>query len=227
LWSILEYASSHTKEIKTLLAKADKRTINRGLKPAVTDSFAIEYRGFPTPDKITIKAYEADTIPGVKGYWRYKQSDRKRTITVDYIADYYPTKSVRFPYAYIITRPDAKVLENLKKHGIKVDKLKGNKKLKVEQFIFEDLKPSQRINQGHYTNNTIKGNFTQLEKEFPEGTIIVKTAQPLGWLVASLLEPQAGDGLLKWNFFDKYLSPQWGSGFYPYPVYRVPDNSEL
>ena len=227
LWSILEYASVHGKEIKTLLAKADKRTIDRGINPLVTDSFAIEYRGYPTPDKITIKAFEADTIPGVKGYWRYKQSDRKRTITVDYIADYYPTKSVRFPYAYIITKPDAKVLENLKKHGIKIDKLEGNKRLKVEQFNFEDLKPSQRINQGHYTNNTIKGNFTQIEKEFPEGTILVRTAQPLGWLVASLLEPQAGDGLLKWNFFDKYLSPQWGNGFYPYPVYRVLDGSGL
>jgi len=227
LWSILEYASAHGKEIKTLLAKADKKTVERGLNPTVTDSFAIEYKGYPTPEKITIKAFEADTIPGVKGYWRYKQSDRKRTITVDYIADYYPTKSVKFPYAYIITKPDAKVLENLNKHGIEVDKLDTNRKLMVERFNIKKLKPSQRINQGHYTNNTIKGSFTQVEKEFPKGTVIVRTAQPLGWLVASLLEPQAGDGLLKWNFFDKYLSPQWGSGFYPYPVYIIQEKTEL
>ena len=227
LWSILEYASANRKKIKDLISEADRKTIARGLNPKEQDSFAIEYKGFPTPEKITIKAFETDTIPGVKGYWRYKKSDRKRTVTVDYIADYFPTKSVRFPYAYIISKPDANVLKNLKRHGIKVDKLNGNKKISVEQFNFVVIKPSQRINQGHYTNKTVKGSFTKIEKDFPDGTLIVRTAQPLGWLIASLLEPQAGDGLLKWNYFDKYLSPQWGSGFYPYPVYRVVEKIKL
>ena len=220
LWSILEYASANKEKIKNLIVLADMKTIARGLNPKEKDSFAIEYKGFPTPEKITIKAFEADTIAGVKGYWRFKKSDRKRTVTVDYIADYFPTKSVRFPYAYLITKPDADVLENLKIHGIKIEQLNSKKTIVVEQFDFKEIKPSQRINQGHYTNK-VKGSFSLVEKEFPEGTILVKTAQPLGWLVASLLEPQADDGLIKWNFFDKYLSPQWGGSFYPYPVYRV------
>jgi len=63
--------------------------------------------------------------------------------------------------------------------------------------------------------------------EFAAGTYIVTTNQKLGSLIASLLEPQADDGLFKWNFFDRYLAPQWGSGYYPYPVYRLMDNTEL
>jgi len=46
-------------------------------------------------------------------------------------------------------------------------------------------------------------------------------------LIASLLEPQANDGLLKWNFFDRYLAPQWGGSFYPYPVVRVMDKVDV
>jgi hypothetical protein len=26
---------------------------------------------------------------------------------------------------------------------------------------------------------------------------------------------------MTWNFFDKYLVPQWGAGYYTYPVYKV------
>jgi hypothetical protein len=45
--------------------------------------------------------------------------------------------------------------------------------------------------------------------------------QPLASLAAYMLEPQTNDALILWNFFDRYLVPQWGKGFYPYPVYRL------
>lgn len=226
LLSILDYSSENRDKIKTLLKEADKKTISRGLNPTVNDSFALEYKGHATPEKITIKAFEADTIPGVKGYWRYKKSDRQRTVTVDYIADYFPTKSIRMPYAYIITVNDKNILENLKNHGIEVENLKEDVNIIVERFKINDLKPNKRLNQGHYTN-IIKGEFIEEERSFAKGTVIVKTAQPLGWLVSYLLEPQSDDGLLKWNYFDKYLVPQWGGNYFPYPVYRVVEKVKL
>ena len=226
LVSILEYAASHKKEIKKLLKEADDRTVNRGLDPAVSDSFAVEYKGYPTPKPITIKAFEADTIPGMKGYWHYKKSDRKRTVTVPYIADYYATKSVRFPYAYLITVPDEKVLNVLYTHGIRVERLADNISLDVEGFRFDEIKPAGKLFQGHYLNQ-IDGKAVPETKEFKKGTIVVRTAQPLGNVIAYLLEPLSDDGLLKWNFFDKYLVPQWGRGYYPYPVYKVMNRSEM
>lgn len=224
--SILEYAVEYKDEINNLLSNADKLTIARGVSPATTDSFAFEYKGNATPELITIKAYETDTIPGVKGYWRYKSSDRKRTVTVPYIADYYPTKNVKFPYAYLISVSEPEIISKLTSHGIHVRRLAENSKLQVERFDIEELKGSSRLNQGHYTNKIV-GKYVKEEKEFPKGTYIVMTNQKLGSLVAALLEPQAVDGLLTWNFFDRYLTPQWGSGYYPYPVYRILDYTEL
>ena len=220
LVSIVEYAASHKNEIKSMIAEADRITIERGLSPAVTDSFAIEYRGEPTPNPVTIKAYEADTIPGMQGYWRFKQSDRKRTVTVPYIADYYAAKSVKFPYAYILTVPDPRVMDVLKTHGIQIEYLKKNITLEVEGYQFESIQPSQRLFQGHYPNN-IKGSAVSEVKTFQEGSMVIRTAQPLGSLIAYLLEPLSDDGLLKWNFFDNYLVSQWGGRYYPYPVYKV------
>jgi hypothetical protein len=226
LKAILDYASINKSKIQTLLKEADNHLIKRNEVSGSIDSFAIQYEGRPTPELITIKAIEADTIPGVKGYWRYKQSDRHRTVTVPYIADYYPTKNIPIPYAYLISVPEKEVLDNLKKHGIKVEKLNEKQSLEVEGFRIDDLKPERRLNQGHYTNS-VKGEFVKETKDFPAGTYFVKTNQKLGNLAAYLLEPQSDDGLLLWNFFDKYLVPQWGEGYYPYPVYKLLEKKDL
>ncbi len=225
LKTILEYASENKDEIKQLLSGADKKMLNKQLN-AVADSFAIEYKGIPTPEKITIKAIEADTTPGVKGYWRYKQSDRKRTVTVPYIADYYATKSIAIPFAYLLTVPDPDILDNLKTHGIEVHHLKEKISLEVEAYKIDEIKGAKRLYQGHY-NNSIKGKFIGEIKEFPEGTYIIYTTQKLGNVVSYLLEPEADDGYVKWNFFDRYLVPQWGHDYYPYPVYRLMNKTEI
>jgi hypothetical protein len=64
-------------------------------------------------------------------------------------------------------------------------------------------------------------------KTYPAGTVYVTLAQRLAPLAASLLEPESDDGLLVWNFFDRALSIQWGSGPREYPVYRVHDPAPL
>lgn len=226
LWTIVEYAASHKNEIRNLLGECDNRMRNRFKTGAAADSFAIEYRGVPTPEPITIKAIEADTIPGVRGYWRFRQSDRKRTVTVPYIADYIPERSIAMPYAYLITAPDPEVLDNLQNQGIVLEKLLENVSLEVEGFEITDLKGSDRLYQGHYYNS-VKGDLVPETKDFPAGTWVVRTAQPLGNLAACLLEAQSDDGYLLWNFFDRYLVPQWGQGYFPYPVYRLMKNSDI
>jgi hypothetical protein len=226
LLTILEYAVENKSGILDLLAKADELTTSREDNPALSDSFAIKYKGQPTPEKITIKAIEADTIPGMKGYWRFRQSDRKVTVTVDYIADYYPTERIRFPYAYVLTARDPEIMALLRSHGIEMEQLTDSVRLRVERFKISKLEARKRLFQGHY-NNTIEGDYVVEEKTFAPGDYIIRTGQQLRWLVAYLMEPRADDGLLFWNFLDRHLVPQWGGGFYPYPIYRLMDKTEL
>ena len=133
---------------------------------------------------------------------------------------------MEYPFAYLLERPDKKVINNLKSHGIEVKRLNDSITLGVKEFRFESITPSNRLNQGHYTNQ-IEGGFVDINKHFEKGTVIVLTNQKLGRLVPALLEPEAQDGLLKWNFFDKYLAPQWGGGYYPYPVYKLTNKTDL
>jgi hypothetical protein len=224
--SLLEYTSAHKSEIENMLNDVDKRTKARGANPAVSDSFAIEYKVRPSPDKVTIRTYEAELINDANGRKNYRRTERQKDVTVPYYIDYYPTKNVRFPFAYLITTSDPGITDLLKIHGIKLEKLSSDSKIEVQQFEISDLKGATRLNQGHYTN-TISGKYLSGQIDFPAGTIVIRTAQPLGNLAAYLLEPQSNDGLMFWNFFDRYLVPQWGTGYNPYPVYKVLDRIDL
>jgi hypothetical protein len=224
--SLADYSSANKNEIRDIIREADSRTVSRGLNPAVTDSFAIEYDVRPAPEKVTIKTYEAKLAGEVEGWKRYEKTDVQKTVTVPYYVDYFGTMHVKFPFAYLIKTSDPDVLELLAAHGIILEELSQDSEIQVERFEISELKGSQRLNQGHYTN-TIKGKYVKELVSFRAGTIVVKTSQPLANLAAYLLEPQSNDGLMTWNYFDRYLVPQWGSGFNSYPVYKLIEKTEL
>jgi len=224
--SLAEYAYSHSTEIKKMLSDVDLETIQRGLNPNVKDSFAIEYKVRPLPENVTIKTFEAEPSAGPDIYPPFRKTDRQVTVTVPYYIDYYPVKNIRFPFAWIIEIKDKAVLDLLKLHGIKIEKLAEPLKCNVEKFEISDLKGGPILTQGHYLNK-IQGRYISEASDFPAGTIIVRASQPLANLAAYLLEPQSNDGLLTWNYLDKYLVPQWGRGYNPYPICRIINKTEL
>jgi murein tripeptide amidase MpaA len=224
--SLIDYASVHKSEIESMLKDADKRTIARGTNPAVTDSFAIEYKVRPLPGKVTVRTYEAELINDADGRRNYKRTDRRKDVTIPYYIDYYPTRNVKFPFAYLITTHDPAITDILKIHGIKIEELSADTKIDVQRFEISELKGATKLNQGHYTNS-ISGKYISGQIDFPAGSLVVRTAQPLGNLAAYLLEPQSNDGLVVWNYFDRYLVPQWGTGYNPFPVYKILNNTEI
>jgi dipeptidyl-peptidase-4 len=224
--SLMDYASTHKSEIRNMINEADRKIIVRGENPAAADSFAIEYGVKPSAEKVTIRTYEAELKGEVSGWKNYTRTDRQKDVTVPYFIDYYATRNVKFPFAYILATHDPEINALLKLHGIKTEVLLSDTTMKVERFEISELKAAQRLNQGHYTNS-IKGNYITGNVAFPAGTIVVRTAQPLGRLAAYLLEPQSNDGLMFWNLFDRYLVPQWGGGYNVFPVYKILERVEL
>ena len=110
------------------------------------------------------------------------------------------------------------VIEKLRQHGIAVEELTAPLTTDVEVFTIATATRSQRAFQKH-NEMKITGAFRKEQMTFPAGTIMVRTAQPLGRLVCYLLEPESDDGLIDWNFFDAYL--ETGKTF---PVYKLMQN---
>jgi len=224
--SLLDYTDTHGAEIKNMLREVDRKTIARGENPGVADSFPVEYKVKPLPEKVRIRTYEADMVTLPNGRKTYRRSNRQRDVTVPYFIDYYSVKNVKLPYAYILTTKDPDIIGVLKTHGVEIEMLAGESKLNVEHFDISDIKNTARANQGHHIN-TVSGSYVQDTVDFPAGTLVIRTAQPLANIVAYLLEPQTDDGLTSWNYFDRCLIPQWGRGYNPLPVYRLMKKTDL
>lgn len=219
--TFLDYLHANRDEIVTIIREADRRTIERGLDPSEDDVYIVEYNREPIRERLTILGYEMEIIQVEGGRRRTRVTDRKKTyLNVPYYARYTPKRTVRFPGGYLITAQDPTIIDKLLQHGIGVERLTEPATLAVESFTVTEITGSRRLNQGHYTN-AVQGEYSTVEVEFQAGTFFVSTAQPLANVAVYLLEPESDDGLIVWNFFDRYLASQWGGGPRTYPVYRL------
>lgn len=221
LKAILDYCEANAPELSRLVADADARTVLRGLAPKETDTFGLDIDVQALPEKVSVRGYEMEVTPREGSpYPQVKRTDRKKTYVMPYFADFFPKRTVRIPYAYLIPVFDTDVLDKLRQHGIAVERLTEAVALETEAFRLKEIKGAERLYQGHRTN-TVKGEYAVEKREFPRGTLVVRTAQALGRLAAYLLEPESDDGLLVWNFFDRDIVSQWGRGAQTYPVYKL------
>ena len=220
LHSILEYCHGHKDEIMQVIHTADQRMIQKGLQPSEDNTFAVEYDLKPLEKKITVLGYEMEITEREGARPQVRLTDKEKAYSVPYYVDFVPKRSVSFPAGYLLPTADSEVINKLLQHGLLVEKLTKPATLEVESFRITEIKGAERIYQGHRTNQ-VKGEFKREEIEFPEGTLFIPTAQPLGALAAYLLEPESDDGLLVWNFFDRHIVPQWGRTPQAYPVYKL------
>ncbi|HZY90119.1 MAG TPA: S9 family peptidase, partial [Gemmataceae bacterium] len=125
------------------------------------------------------------------------------------------TLRVSRPFAYLIPPTWTKVLENLQRHGIAVEELREDIELDVEVYRIDKSRPAALYQKRQMM--AVEATARKESKRVPAGSILVRTAQPLGTLAAFLLEPQADDGLCVWGFFEGALKEGQD-----YPVLRLP-----
>lgn len=225
--AFLDHIHRNKDEMARLVAEADRRAVAKGADPDTGDVFIVEYEREALKKPLEIRGWEME-VEERKGTWpRVTHNDREMIYkNVPYLAHFVPKRTVRYAYGYLMPINDAAVVENLIAHGIVVERLEEPATVKVEALAVTGVSGAERPNQGHYTTS-VKGEYSTAEMEFPAGTVLVRTAQPLGPLACLLLEAESGDGLVFWNFFDRYLVPQWGRSPQTYPVYRVLEKADF
>jgi len=218
--TFLDYLYDNKEAVVALVRDADRRMIERG-RSASPGDFAVEFDARPIDFHITIEGYEMEVTEGPGGRARARPTETLRSYAdVPYLADWVPTRTAPWPNGYLITAQDPGVIQKLLQHGVAVERLTQPVTLFVDQFNVSEVTGATRLNQGHYTTG-VSGEFSSVEKEFPVGSYYVTTAQSLGALAVSLLEPESDDGLVYWNFFDRYLATQWSSAPQLYPVFKL------
>ncbi len=225
--AFLDYLHRHRDEVVRRVAEADLATVARGLEPAEKDVFVIETEPAPVKRRLTIQGYEMKVEDSGGRYPKVTPTEVKRTYAnVPYLARYAPKRTVRLPRGYLITVRDPAVVAKLREHGVAVQRLVSATTLPVEAFSVTKLSGSTSSDQGHYTS-TVQGTYARKDVAFPEGTYHVSMAQPLANVAAQLLEPESPDGLVTWNYLDRYIAFQWIPQPMEYPVYRLHEKAGL
>lgn len=218
---IFRYAAANSLEIYHLIKKADEETVRGFLSnEPVQHGVAFEMRPLPKPVDILIGEVVKVKNPRNGKDMTAMVEDKFKPLRMDDYGMFAATRSVAAPRAYLF-KPDKDlggVIEKLLQHGIVVEELTAPLAVEVDVFAIGNVTRSQRTFQNH-REMKITGEYKKEQMTFPVGTVMVRTAQPLGRLVCYLLEPESDDGLVDWNFFDAYL--ETGKTF---PVYKLMQN---
>ncbi len=219
--SFLDFMYTHRDDVVDLVGRADRATVARGSNPAGSDVFVVETRPERVRRALTIQGYEMEVTDTGGRYPKVQPTDVARTYRdVPYLAKYAPTRTVRLPRGYLIRVPDPAVVDRIRDHGIVVERLVAPATVEVEAFSVSKLTGSPFSDQGHFTT-TVEGAYLTKEVAFPAGSYYVGMAQPLANVAAQLLEPESPDGLVTWNFLDRYLAFQWIPQPMESPVYKL------
>lgn len=143
-------------------------------------------------------------------------SGEPRDYEVEYWGRYEATQRVVLPAAYVLPESAGPVVQNLRNHGVRLSVLRKAVKVPVVAKKVVSISRSAMAFQQHHLVQ-LQTEDVRGERELGVGTVIVRTAQPLGRLAGWLLEAESCDGLTTWNFFDGELR-EGGE----YPVLSVP-----
>jgi hypothetical protein len=203
--SIFEVSAANAKGLRDAFATA---------KPA--GEVALQTKVVALPQKLKVLGFEEEMKDG-----RRVATDRPKDYSLDYVGKIEATLTVERPHAYLVPAGCATAVETLRRHGVVVEELREAAELPVEAYLVRAVNKEPRPFQKH-AMVSVDATRQAVKRTVPKGTLVVKTAQPLGTLAAYLLEPQSEDGLTKWNFFDKELAA--GKEF---PVLRLPKEQAI
>lgn len=195
---------------------ARKKELLAAVKVEPQQRIALRTKLAPTAESRTILGYVEDPETHKPG-----PNPSPRDYTVRLVSRMEPTLEVLRPAAYLFPPTLAGVVEILQRHGVQVQELREDIELDVETYTVDKVGRAPRDFQKHALTS-VEASPRRDTRRMPAGTVVVKTAQPLGTLAALLLEPQSEDGLVTWNFFDAALAPER-----EFPVVRLPADVPL
>ena len=223
--SILDYTAKNVGAMAEMARRCDRETIARFHR----GKFALEYKLERLFD-ITVKSYEfvkeairpedRANYPPWAGEFIMSKTDTLRDYTIPYFSLAVPSRTLPLPAGYVLAPHQGEVLANLKRHGIRVERVLEGFRAEAESFIITSVEPGRSIYQGR-VQNTIRGSYEKVEADIPPGSYYIGLDQPLARLVPVLLEPESVDSLAAWGFFNRVIVQQWSNRPGPYPVRRL------
>jgi hypothetical protein len=208
---VLDYAASHSAEIRRIAAAADAQPV-AGRQLALR----AEFERSAEPVEILLGQMQEERHP-YTGAVMLRRTEVQRPERVYEYGTFRPTEYERAPAAYLVPATLRTVLTKLAQHGVRARPLARDTSVAAERFAIDSTWVAEREYQTH-RERTITGRWQSESMQVKAGEYVaVDMAQPLARLVFYLLEPRSDDGLASWNAMERELQ-----GTKQYPILRLP-----
>ncbi|MBA8886995.1 hypothetical protein FHW12_001186 [Dokdonella fugitiva] len=198
----LEQVNRDGAALRKAIAQADADTVARAQRADATLAIAYETSKQSVPFKLEGYAFrqEASAISG--DTWVRYDPKTPKTYTVPFYRDLVATQSVSLPAAYLVPAGWTVVLDKLRVHHLRTERVATPLHLAVERY---------RLGAPHWADAPFEGrhllkDFTlageRAEADFAAGAVLVPLDQPAANVAVNLLEPRASDSLLAWGLLD-------------------------
>ena len=124
---------------------------------------------------------------------------------IPYYNEYLPKDSIAIPKYYIVGGQETEVLKNLQLNGVVYQVIDSFYLEEVNCFVVKDYKAPTRPYEGHFKLSNIEIENRMQKLQLKPGDILVPSKQDRALFIHSVLQPNAEDSYLSWNFFDSYL----------------------
>lgn len=112
------------------------------------------------------------------------------------------TASAAAPAAYLVPPQWREVIERLQLHGVQMQRLHAGATVVASRYRFGRVAWAARPFEGRHTITELEQQLETGEATIAPGSWLLPMDQPLGRLLAMLLEPASPDSFLRWGFFD-------------------------
>ncbi len=199
----LEFINAHHNDLKNVNYFADTHTVHDYLHDH--KSFPLVIEGTDEFEKFTLKGFETtereseitgSTVP------MYDASPKEFDIP---LYDKAEVKiEVEVPFAYVVPREFAYLVDIIKLHGIEVKTINEPEAVLVERYRFTNAEFAPRPYEGRQRVTCDVERFAE-NTILPEGAFIIYTQQRALRVIMHLLEPQSPDSFVSWGFFNAFF----------------------
>ncbi|WP_294221669.1 hypothetical protein [uncultured Chryseobacterium sp.] len=154
------------------------------------------------------KGYEGKYKPSeVSGKPRlYYDRNKPFTKNIKLFTTGVPTGYITIPQYYVIPQAQYRVIEELRRNGIRMKPIQKDSTIAVESYKINDFKTAKSPYEGHYPHSETTVDKSNRNILFSAGDYLVPTNQEGVKYLIETLEPEALDSFFNWNFFDGILA---------------------
>lgn len=203
------------REVLSLLAEEHDEIDSREEKAWNPDSVAVRQRLAQATEREVIAEITHSAGDGSGGYARRQRTGEFRTIRMPVWDRFSSRRSEAMPSAYLIPDQQQKVVELLRRHGVRVVRLPGGWNAPAESFLVDNVSHARREFEKHLITS-VEGAWTEGPASGEGVWWLVPTAQQDGVIASYILEPASEDGVVAWNLMDDVLAA--GA---EYPILRI------